>query len=108
NSYLVTATDVTRNVTRVLNYSTVERATLNAGNFADSVTVQSTLLTTPVYLNMGGGDDSVLVQNAAQTLADLQAPVQVDGQGGSDQLTVNDQGTAAGSIPYTIHSVAVF
>jgi Ca2+-binding RTX toxin-like protein len=95
NTYVVTATAVTRNGSTILNYATVESLTLNAGAFADTVNVQSTLASTPVTLKMGGGDDTVNIGSAGNSLDPILGAVTVDGQAGSDRLTLNDQGQSS-------------
>src|SRR5262249_50754616 len=92
NSYVVTATDVTRNGAGILNYGTVEKLNLNAGAFADAASVQSTSAATLLTLRMGAGDDAVSVGSAGGSLDPVLGAVTVDGQAGADRLLVNDGG----------------
>jgi Ca2+-binding RTX toxin-like protein len=107
NSYVVTDTGVTRNFNQmILSYAAAESLTLNGGNFADTVTVQSTLAATPVTLRMGGGDDVVNVGSLGNSLDPILGAVTVDGQAGADRLNVNDQGSIFGT-DYTVTSTTV-
>jgi Ca2+-binding RTX toxin-like protein len=90
--YLVTATDVNFGFLNLLKYAGAESLTVNGSNGFDYLTVHSTNAATPVTLNMGDGNDTVNIQNAVQSLDDILATVTVNGQGGSDQLYINDQG----------------
>jgi hypothetical protein len=74
----------------VLAYTSVlESIVLNAGNSADTMTVNAQSLGTAMTVNAGGGDDSVTVGTAANHLSNLNGPVTVNGNGGADALTVN-------------------
>jgi Ca2+-binding RTX toxin-like protein len=114
NSYGVTATGVTRSIfassPTILNYATVESLALNAGNFNDRVSVQSTNAATPVALKLGGGDDDVTVAGqfgfTQTSLNTILGAVTVDGQDGSDDLIVDDRAGGYGRT-YTVTATAV-
>jgi hypothetical protein len=111
NTYVVTATDVTRDGRKILSYAAAESLTLNAGAFADTATVRSSLAATPVTLKMGGGDDFVNVGGDVPnvnpaTLTPIQGVVSVDGQTGSDRLTVWDFDVKTG-VDYTVTATTV-
>ncbi|QJW94920.1 beta strand repeat-containing protein [Frigoriglobus tundricola] len=92
NFYGITSTTVRRNFTTLLNYATAESLTLSAGAGNDTAVVKSTRAGTPVTLKMGAGDDVADIESDNDTLDDIQGAVTVDGQAGSDQLTMTDTG----------------
>jgi Ca2+-binding RTX toxin-like protein len=106
NSYVVTATGVTRNGAGILNYGAVENLILNAGAFADAAAVQGTPAGTRVALRMGAGDDAVSVGSAGGSLDPVLGAVTVDGQAGADRLLVNDGGDSDFNL-YTITAADV-
>src|SRR5262249_47847165 len=95
NAYFVTKTDVRRNDKGLLYHQGAEGLTLNADNFADYLHVASTLATTPATFKMGGGDDLVEVGDfdVGGSLFAIQGGLTVDGQAGSNRLTLYDQGS---------------
>jgi hypothetical protein len=59
-----------------------------------------------VTLNTGAGNDAVNVGNPAGNLDDLQGALAVNGQGGTNAQTVNDQ-TTGGSRTYTLTATSL-
>jgi hypothetical protein len=73
--------------------------TLNAANASKAV-VSATAAGQPVTLNLGTGPNAVTVGSSSQQLQPIQAPLTVNGQAGTNQLTLQDQGT-----PYSYSSL---
>jgi hypothetical protein len=87
-------------ITNVMNirYEHVESVTLNAGGGGNLFQIVGTPAATSLFVNTGAGADMVDVgSNAvfgpANLLADMRGPLMLDGQGGVNQVTFNDQGT---------------
>jgi murein DD-endopeptidase MepM/ murein hydrolase activator NlpD len=78
--------------------------TLNSGSGSDTVNVRAT--TGALTINAGAGDDTVLVGNGGLSLGSITGPLSVDGQGGTDVLTVTDE-SASGGHDYTITAASV-
>jgi Ca2+-binding RTX toxin-like protein len=97
NTYLITDKDVSRNGFKFLSYTGANSLTVTTTNLGDAVTVESTKVGTPVSLNLGGGSDTVRV-GKANSLDNIAAKLTVDGQAGTDQVILNDQGAAAGHL----------
>jgi len=87
-------------------YDAVETLNLFAGSQGDFIQVQGTSAGTRVI--GGGGDDTVAVGNAANTLDDLLGLLIVNGGDhiAGDKLFVNDQGTATAKT-YTVDNAGV-
>ncbi len=64
------------------------------GDAADALTVESAQ--DSIQVQAGAGDDTVTLVSAGGTLDGIQGRISVAGEDGSDTLTVNDQGAAAG------------
>ncbi len=94
NSYAIDSALVSRNGTQVVGYGTIESLNLNGGAFGDTISVRGTVFSTPVTIKSGGGNDTVNVGSASNSLDPIIGRVTIDGQAGADQLTINDQGTA--------------
>ncbi len=95
--------DSVANVMQV-RYEHVESVTLNAGSGGNLFKITGTPAATSLILHTGTGPDTVDVgSNAvyldevlvrpANLLVDIRGPLTLDGQGGQDQVTFNDQGT---------------
>lgn len=69
---------------------------ISTGSGVDTFNVVSTFNSEPVTINAGGGDDVFNVSSNAPTntgnLASLNGPLTLDGQGGSNKLTVSNSG----------------
>src|SRR5262249_27447001 len=73
-----------------------EHLKVGTGGFNDVVNVRTTAAGTPVALTLGNGQDTVNVGNQptvvfGSTLSGIQGELDVDGEGGSDVLNLNDQ-----------------
>src|SRR5262249_42311142 len=76
----------------MIGYAGMERLTLNAGNFNDSVGVLATVPGMPVTLNMRGGNHVVTIGTpTTASLNSISAPVTVNGDAGNDVVVLNDQ-----------------
>lgn len=98
NNYTVRAETVTRNGLEVLNYRAMERMTLNAGTNHDVIAVESTgtaNTSTRVTVNGGLGNDRFAIGRLG-SLDAITSPLMVNGQGGFDRLTFNDQADLQG------------
>jgi Ca2+-binding RTX toxin-like protein len=104
-SYTITNTTVTATSAGApIHYTAIFTLTLNGAMGGNSITVQSTGNNTIV--NAGAGSDTVNVGNPASTLADIQGPLTVNGQAGTNLLNINDQGTIAPTT-YTVTNTTV-
>lgn len=65
--FSLTSSSLTRSGAATLSYATVEKAVVNAGSGADTMTVVSTLASTPVTFNGGGGMDMLIGPNLINT-----------------------------------------
>ena len=100
-TYTITSTTVARSGSGLMTYGTVESLVLNASLGSDTINVQSTLATTPVTVNAGGGDDVINVGNAG-TLSGILGALTVNGNAGAaDVINFNDQNDAGPRI-YTL------
>jgi hypothetical protein len=69
---------------------------LNCGRAGNTLNVQGTpAVAGGFFLNAGSGDDVITVGSPAGSLDAIQGPVFLDGEGGTNQLTLNDQGSSA-------------
>jgi hypothetical protein len=91
-----------------VNYIAAEGVVINAGAFDDTFNVQGTLAGTPVTLNTGAGNDAVNVGSNPfnPSLDPIQGALTVNGQAGSDVLTLSDMGSTVGRT-YTVTSTSV-
>ncbi|MDB5309404.1 MAG: hypothetical protein JWO38_3606 [Gemmataceae bacterium] len=95
NTYTVTSNTIDRTGIATIGYTTVESLALNTSTNADVINIQSTLATTPVTVNAGGGDDTVIVGNAGSLDGILGGMNVVGGGGANDQLIVDDSANPA-------------
>ncbi len=97
-SYVVTATTLVRAGSTAITFSRIQNVVLNASPGGSGgptyVDVQGTAAGTTLTVNAGILSD-ISIQNAGNTLDDVQGPVVVNGQVG-DPFSVNDLGTALG------------
>src|SRR5262249_19114060 len=100
----VTNTGLSRRLSGGVSWSVLdlpEGVTLNAGNYADRISVLGTL--TPVTINADGGDDNVYLAGSTGRLDNINALVNVRGDGGTDATYIDDRNNAS-STSYTISS----
>jgi hypothetical protein len=84
----------------------VTAVVINAGDQNDTINVLSTQSGVPTSVNDGPGNDTFAVGDASNTLAGLAGAVTFNASGGTDSLTVNDQGTTA-AVTYTVSGAGV-
>jgi hypothetical protein len=65
----------------------------NAGATGNTFFVHSTPAGVPVILNTGDGNDQIIVANGGSTLDPVLGELYINGQGGNDSLTINDNGS---------------
>jgi parallel beta-helix repeat protein len=82
-SYQVNSTGGTKNLT------------ISGGPVPNTFTVEGTSAGTSTTINAGSKADVITVGGADNSLDPIQGSITVKGQGGSDTLTVNDQGSSA-------------
>jgi hypothetical protein len=105
----------------------VRSITVEAGNGDDSITLENTLLDVPVTIdagtgndtiniratamgaslvtvNGGPGNDRVIIGNSLNQLSKILGAVTVNGQAGSNELQINDQGNSDNNVAYTLTS----
>jgi hypothetical protein len=94
--YTVTATSVTRPHTHAVYYASVEALTLACSYSQDNpINVESTAAGATTTVNAGYSNNAVAVTPTSQNLASLGGPLTVNGQGGTDSLTVHDEQNSA-------------
>ncbi|HYV36786.1 MAG TPA: LamG-like jellyroll fold domain-containing protein, partial [Gemmataceae bacterium] len=71
----------------------LEQVTLKGGSGGNTFNVEGTVAGLTTILFAGTGSDAVAVGDTDNRLQGIQGPVTLNGQGGVDQLTFNDQGT---------------
>jgi hypothetical protein len=76
-------------------FAGIQAITLNGGNHGNSVRVSDTAAGTTLALNTGAGNDTIIVGNAANSLDSVQGALSITGQGGTNTLKLNDQGSSA-------------
>jgi len=89
-----------------LTYSTMETLTLNANDVTDEIVVQSLSSTVDLTINAGDGNDGIEIAQSTGLLENVDGSVQVNGDAGTDLLTVHDQNHSANET-YTINSAAI-
>ncbi|MDB5336525.1 MAG: repeat protein, partial [Planctomycetaceae bacterium] len=114
DTYTVTSTTVSRAVFGGLTYSTIENLTLDAENTLGGITgnntinVDSTASGVTTTINAQGGDDTVNVGNASNSLDDIVGPLVLDGGIDINALHLNNSGDAAGpAVTITPTGVAI-
>ncbi|HEY2543152.1 MAG TPA: hypothetical protein VGH92_08870, partial [Gaiellaceae bacterium] len=90
----LTSTDITGLGTGGITYSNLEQLNITLGSHNDTFTVKST--STSTMLSTGAGSDAVTVSSDLGVLSGLAGHLVVDGQGGTDALTVSDTGDGVG------------
>jgi hypothetical protein len=106
--YDITATSVARFTTALLptiSYSNIAALTLNGGSGTNSYFVETTAAKTPVFVNTGAGNDTIEL-GFFESLGGFQAPVAIQGQGGTDQLFLNDKFNST-AMTYFVSSTSI-
>jgi hypothetical protein len=75
--------------------------TLNAGNHGNRVLVQGVLGGTTAAINTGNGNDTIIVGDTQNRLDNIGGLLTIDGQGGTNDLTIHDEGNGSGQA-YTL------
>ncbi len=105
----ITGTGITGlGLTGGITYGTVEDININLGTGNDSFTVTSTVATTTLDVDAGGGDDTINVGNA-NSLDGILSAVSITGGANTavgDTLNINDQGDADAN-DYTVTATTV-
>src|SRR5262249_35708838 len=82
----------------------VSTLTVNGGSRGNTFNLQATAVTTVV--NAGSGSDTINVGSAANTLDAIRGGLTVNGQGGTNTLNINDQGSTTPHT-YTVTATTV-
>jgi hypothetical protein len=93
-TYTVTATSVSRTSAGggTISYSNVHNLIVKVGTATEVVNVLGTPANTSVTLNAGGANDLFNIGDAFNTLDGVLGDLTVNGQGGNNKLTLNNQG----------------
>jgi hypothetical protein len=100
DQYLITATTVGRTDAATITFSGMAMLNVKAGSAANTILVQGTAPGTTLKLTMGGGDNTIVVGSAGNTLDVVKGPLIIAGGTGNNMLSLDDQGSTAQS--YTI------
>jgi len=103
-SYTITSTAVTRSGAAAIYYrpklpfgtSAMEAVYVNAGSGSDTISIQGTPSGTLVAVNGGSGNDAFNIGSSTNTLDALLGDLVLNGESGTDALTIRDQGTTIG------------
>jgi acrosin len=107
STYTITDTSVKSSLTnKAVTYLNAENVTLTAGAQADTFNVQSTNALTKLTINAGVGADKFNLGNAQNRLDDIKGSLVLNGQAGTDTLTLNDQGSTTAHA-FTLTSTTV-
>jgi hypothetical protein len=87
-------------------WSALTSITINATAAGESVLIDNTVAGTPVTLNLGNGNDIVLIGGTAEDQDAIQGPLTIHGGSGSDTLIIPDEYNAA-STTYAITGSSV-
>jgi hypothetical protein len=94
-TYTVTGSTVQRNGLGSITFTGAQSLTLKGGSGTNTFNVQGTTAATPVTLLGGPGTDIFNVGSSTNLLSTIQGPLLLDGQGGSNFVNFNDQGSTA-------------
>jgi Ca2+-binding RTX toxin-like protein len=97
--YAVYADSVTRSVVNpdvVIDYSDIDNLTLFGAGSGATYYVESTAAGTNTVINGSSGTDFFRVSQFVQDLDEIQGPLTVNGQGGTNTLTVDDSSQSTG------------
>jgi hypothetical protein len=100
-TYTFTASTLARTGAATITYGTVQSLTLNAAAGGNTINVQGTVSATPTTVNGGSGNDTINVGSTSNTLSGIQGALTINGQAGTNSLTVSDQGATTGQT-YTL------
>jgi protocatechuate 3,4-dioxygenase beta subunit len=95
--YDVTASSITRSDIGAISYARFDSIELNAGAGTNSIMVRNSAPGSEIQINAGAGDDTITVGGPGllATLDGIQGTVTVDGQGGTNRITLVDSGAGA-------------
>jgi Ca2+-binding RTX toxin-like protein len=82
----------------------VENVTVKGGSAADNYSVENTVAGTTQSLVGGAGNDSFVVSPTTRNLSTIAGALNVNGGGGTDSLTVDDQSNASSAV-YALNSL---
>jgi hypothetical protein len=102
--YTLTANTLTRSGIAPISYSQVQQFTLHAAANGNILAIQGTAAGTTYAVTTGAGIDQIILGSAANSLDALQGALSLDGQGGSNTLVINDQGTNTPNLTYTLNA----
>ncbi len=92
--------------TITINYSDVQRITVNGGGGDDAYTVQSTPSGTRVNVKAGSGNNTLVISPTAESLGTIQGSLSVAGGGGNNTLIIFDDDFAT-TVTYSITSSTI-
>ena len=98
--YTLTATTLTRSFMAPITYASIQQLVLNAGPMGNLLNLQGTAAGSSDTVLAGAGNDAIILGGAAASLDALQGVLAIDGQGGSNALSINDQATPTPSLTY--------
>jgi hypothetical protein len=106
NNYLIRSNPVAPLDPVGFRYQNLGTMVLDAGNHGNKITVRST--GAAVVVNTGNGTNAILAGDQANgNHLTITRPLTVNGQAGSNTLTINDQGNSTPSQTYTLGPVSV-
>lgn len=83
------------NPNATIRFTNLDSLTVQGGPGGGPFNVQSTPAGTSVTVNAGTGNNAITVGNPANRLDGILGPLTINGQGGTDTLIINDQGTTS-------------
>ena len=104
-TYGIASGQVTRTDNGTVSFSLISSVEVTAGSGNDSIAITSTLLTRPVTVNSGDGNDTVTAGNGS--LDGLAGSLTLDPGLGSDTLVVDDSTDSTNPNRYTIDATTV-
>src|SRR5262249_16730947 len=100
-TYNFTPTTVSRAGMATITFSNEGALTLEGNDRGNPVNIAGIAAGVAFTANTGGGSDTINLGDAAHTLNGFAGTLHVNGQGATDTLNVNDQGTAT-PLAYTL------
>ncbi len=94
-TYTVTDTTLVRAGDPPISYSAIANLTLIGGGGGNTILVRSTKDGTQTSVKAGAGDDIITVSSGPENpgrLDDIQGPLTIDGQGGTNRIFLDDRG----------------
>ncbi|HWE37329.1 MAG TPA: calcium-binding protein [Isosphaeraceae bacterium] len=105
-TYSVGSSSVSRPGAATIGYSTDENLNLDGGGAGDVYNVESTPAGTTVTLVGGAGNDAFNVAPTSKNLGNIQGPLNLYGEGGTDSVALHDESNAGGAA-YSVSSSSV-